>query len=78
LNRCRDLLHASVTSSGCVIGGCSSCVLLVFPALQSLEVHLGNSLVEGLALGGSDFQLLLGRLARAVTVLSQCQYGILR
>lgn len=48
------------------------CVLLIFPTLQSLEVDLGDSLVEGLALGGSELELLGGGLARAVTVLSWC------
>jgi hypothetical protein len=45
--------------------------LLVFPTLQSLEVDLGDGLVEGLALSGSELQLLLGRLARAVTTLRE-------
>ena len=58
------LLGASVGGSGV------RRVLLVGTALQSLEADLGDSLVEGLALGGSNLQLLLGGLARAVTVLS--------
>ena len=66
--RCRSLLCASIarSSSGRLsrVG-----VLLVFPTLQSLEVDLGNSLVKCLALGGSELQLLLGGLARAVAVL---------
>lgn len=49
--------------------GLSCRVLLGLAALQSLEVDLGNSLVEGFALGGSDLDLLLRRLARAVAVL---------
>lgn len=44
-------------------------LVIIFIVLQSLEVDLGDSLIEGLALGGSDFQLLLCRLTGPVAVL---------
>ena len=70
-SRRRGLLHSSIASSSRRSGLSCGFLLVVgfFPTLQSLEVDLGNGLVEGLALGGSDLQLLLGGLAGAVTVL---------
>ena len=67
----RSLLCASVASSGCgrLSRVWSLLVVGIFPTLQSLEVDLGDSLVEGLALGGSELQLLLGRLAGTITTL---------
>lgn len=66
-----SFLCASVASSGCcrLSRGWSLLVVGFFPTLQSLEVDLGDSLVEGLALGGSELQLLLGGLAGTVTTL---------
>lgn len=69
LSRRGFLLRTTVGRSSVRCCGSGRVVLLVCTALQSLEADLGDSLVEGLALGGSDLQLLLGGLARAVTVL---------
>jgi hypothetical protein len=67
---CGSLLGVSIASSSSGSGRLSRVrVLLVVPALQSLEADLGDGLVEGLALGSSELQLLLGGLAGTVTSL---------